>query len=46
VNYPPLPNIPWEETPVGISDVVTRYSAIPIIPRDLISSTNRILTAP
>jgi len=31
----PLPNIPWEDRPAGCADVVWRYSANPIIPRDL-----------
>lgn len=41
----PLPNIPWEERPVGSSDVVWRYSANPIIPRDLIPSSNSIFNS-
>lgn len=40
-NYP-LPNIPWEDRPAGNSDVVWRYSANPIIPRNLIPSANSI----
>src|SRR5512137_2016041 len=40
-----LPNIPWEERPVGASDVVWRYSANPIIPRDLIPSSNSIFNS-
>ncbi len=39
---PDLPNIPWEERPPGSSDVVWRYSGNPIIPRDLIPSSNSI----
>jgi beta-1,4-mannooligosaccharide/beta-1,4-mannosyl-N-acetylglucosamine phosphorylase len=45
MNYTPLPNIPWEEQPAGISDVVWRYSANPIIPRDLIPSANSIFNS-
>ena len=45
MNNPPLPNIPWEERPAGNSDVVWRYSANPIIPRDLIPSSNSILNS-
>jgi beta-1,4-mannooligosaccharide/beta-1,4-mannosyl-N-acetylglucosamine phosphorylase len=41
----PLPNIPWEERPAGNSDVVWRYSANPIIPRDLIPSANSIFNS-
>jgi hypothetical protein len=42
---PPLPNIPWEERPAPCSDVVWRYSANPIIPRDLIPSSNSIFNS-
>ncbi len=41
----PLPNIPWEERPAGCSDVVWRYSKNPIIPRDLILSSNSIFNS-
>ncbi len=41
----PLPNIPWEERPAGNSDVVWRYSANPIIPRNLIPSANSIFNS-
>ncbi len=37
-----LPNIPWEERPVGCRDVIWRYSRNPIIPRDLIPAVNSI----
>ncbi len=40
-----LPNIPWEDRPAGCSDVVWRYSANPIIPRDLIPSANSIFNS-
>jgi beta-1,4-mannooligosaccharide/beta-1,4-mannosyl-N-acetylglucosamine phosphorylase len=45
MTYPPLLNIPWEERPADISDVVWRYSANPIIPRDLIPSSNSIFNS-
>ena len=38
----PLPNLPWEERPAGSSEVIWRYSANPIIPHDLIPSSNSI----
>ncbi len=41
----PLPNLPWEERPSGCSDVVWRYSANPIIPRNLIPSSNSIFNS-
>ena len=40
-----LPNIPWEERPAGCQDVIWRYSANPIIPRDLIPSSNSIFNS-
>jgi len=40
-----LPNIPWEERPAGCSDVVWRYSANPIIPRDLLPISNSIFNS-
>ena len=41
----PLPNIPWEERPADCSDIVWRYSANPVIPRDLIPSSNSIFNS-
>lgn len=40
-----LSPIPWEDRPAGCSDVVWRYSANPIIPRDLIPSSNSIFNS-
>jgi len=40
-----LPNIPWEDRPEGCLDVVWRYSRNPIIPRDLIPSSNSIFNS-
>ncbi len=42
---PALPNIPWEDRPDGCRDVVWRYSANPIIPRNLIPSSNSIFNS-
>ncbi|MBN1121265.1 MAG: glycoside hydrolase family 130 protein [Anaerolineae bacterium] len=42
---PALPNIPWEDRPAGSSDVVWRSSRNPIIPRDLIPSSNSIFNS-
>jgi beta-1,4-mannooligosaccharide/beta-1,4-mannosyl-N-acetylglucosamine phosphorylase len=41
----PLMNLPWENRPQGCQDVVWRYSANPIIPRDLIPSSNSIFNS-
>jgi beta-1,4-mannooligosaccharide/beta-1,4-mannosyl-N-acetylglucosamine phosphorylase len=43
--YPPLPDIPWEEKPAGSFDVVWRYSGNPVIPRNLIPSSNSIFNS-
>jgi beta-1,4-mannooligosaccharide/beta-1,4-mannosyl-N-acetylglucosamine phosphorylase len=40
-----IPNIPWEEKPAGYPDVVWRYSQGPIIPKDLIPSSNSIFNS-
>jgi beta-1,4-mannooligosaccharide/beta-1,4-mannosyl-N-acetylglucosamine phosphorylase len=38
-------NIPWEDRPQGHREVVWRYSGNPIIPRDLIPSSNSIFNS-
>ena len=45
VNAEPLPNIPWEHKPPGCRDVVWRYGQNPVIPRDLIPSSNSIFNS-
>lgn len=45
VNGAPLPNIPWEDRPAGLSDVVWRYSQNPIIPRNAIPRANSIFNS-
>jgi beta-1,4-mannooligosaccharide/beta-1,4-mannosyl-N-acetylglucosamine phosphorylase len=45
MNGQALPNIPWEDRPANNSEVVWRYSANPIIPRDLIPSSNSIFNS-
>ena len=42
---PALPNIPWEEKPTDCRDVVWRSSRNPVIPRDLIPSSNSIFNS-
>jgi beta-1,4-mannooligosaccharide/beta-1,4-mannosyl-N-acetylglucosamine phosphorylase len=37
--------IPWEDRPAGTNDVIWRYSQNPIIPRDLIPSSNSIFNS-
>ena len=41
----PLPNIPWEERSKECKDVLWRYSKNPVIPRDLIPSSNSIFNS-
>ncbi|HYO87140.1 MAG TPA: hypothetical protein VER79_00750, partial [Candidatus Limnocylindrales bacterium] len=41
----PLPHIPWEERPAGSSDVIWRYSANPVIPRNAIPRANSIFNS-
>ncbi|MCC6728286.1 MAG: glycoside hydrolase family 130 protein [Chthonomonadales bacterium] len=40
-----LPNIPWEERPAGDSAVVWRFSGNPVIPRDLLPTSNSIFNS-
>ena len=40
-----LPNIPWEERPENCKSVMWRYSANPIIPRDLLPDSNSIFNS-
>jgi beta-1,4-mannooligosaccharide/beta-1,4-mannosyl-N-acetylglucosamine phosphorylase len=42
---PALPNIPWEERRAGCGDVLWRSERNPIIPRDLIPSSNSIFNS-
>ncbi|MBN1246125.1 MAG: glycoside hydrolase family 130 protein [Anaerolineae bacterium] len=40
-----LPNIPWEDRPVGVEGVVWRSERNPVIPRDLIPGANSIFNS-
>jgi beta-1,4-mannooligosaccharide/beta-1,4-mannosyl-N-acetylglucosamine phosphorylase len=42
---PALPSIPWEEKPAGCQEVLWRSERNPIIPRDLIPSSNSIFNS-
>lgn len=37
--------MPWEERPAGNKDIMWRYSANPVIPRDLLSTSNSIFNS-
>jgi beta-1,4-mannooligosaccharide/beta-1,4-mannosyl-N-acetylglucosamine phosphorylase len=45
VNAAPIPNLPWEERPAGIDEVVWRYSKNPVIPRNPIPHANSALNS-
>jgi beta-1,4-mannooligosaccharide/beta-1,4-mannosyl-N-acetylglucosamine phosphorylase len=40
-----LPNIPWEDSPDNCKNIVWRYSKNPIIPRDLLPTSNSIFNS-
>jgi len=42
---PAIPNMPWQDRPEGCSGPLWRYSANPVIPRDLIPSSNSIFNS-
>jgi beta-1,4-mannooligosaccharide/beta-1,4-mannosyl-N-acetylglucosamine phosphorylase len=42
---PALPNIPWEDRPQGVTDVVWRSSQNPIVPRNAIPCANSIFNS-
>ena len=42
---PALPNIPWEDRPQGVTDVVWRSSRNPIVPRNAIPCANSIFNS-
>ncbi len=44
-NTTSLPNIPWEDRPAKNRDVIWRYSGNPIIPRDLLPTSNSIFNS-
>lgn len=41
----PLPEIPWENRPEGHSKTLWRYSANPVVPRDLLPDSNSIFNS-
>ena len=41
----PLPSMPWEDRPAGSKAVMWRYSANPVIPRDLLPDSNSIFNS-
>ncbi len=45
INCKPLENMPWEDRPIGSGDVLWRSKRNPIIPADLIPSSNSIFNS-
>ncbi|MBQ4332159.1 MAG: glycoside hydrolase family 130 protein [Clostridia bacterium] len=45
INGAPLPNIPWQDRPAGCDDVVWRYDANPIIPRNPAKGCARVFNS-
>ncbi len=45
LNATALPNMPWEDRPAGCSEAIWRYSANPVIPRNLIPCSNSIFNS-
>jgi beta-1,4-mannooligosaccharide/beta-1,4-mannosyl-N-acetylglucosamine phosphorylase len=45
INGQSLPDMPWQNKPNGCRDAVWRYGGNPIIPRDLIPSSNSIFNS-
>jgi beta-1,4-mannooligosaccharide/beta-1,4-mannosyl-N-acetylglucosamine phosphorylase len=45
LNQAQIANLPWEDRPAGSNEAIWRYSKNPVIPRDLISSTNSIFNS-
>lgn len=41
----PLPGMPWEERPEGSKEVVWRYSANPVIPRNILPTSNSVFNS-
>ncbi len=41
----PLPSMPWEDRPEGCKDILWRYSKNPVIPRDIIPTSNSVFNS-
>lgn len=40
-----VPNLPWQDKPKGCSDVIWRYDANPVVPRNAIPTSNSIFNS-
>jgi beta-1,4-mannooligosaccharide/beta-1,4-mannosyl-N-acetylglucosamine phosphorylase len=45
INEKNIPNLPWEDRPAGYTRPVWRYSKNPVIPRDLLPTSNSIFNS-
>ena len=45
INGQSIPNMPWQDKPEGCTDVIWRYNANPIIPRNLLPTSNSIFNS-
>ena len=45
INGQSIPNMPWQDRPAGCNDPLWRYSANPVIPRDLLPDSNSIFNS-
>ena len=45
INGQSIPNMPWQDRPTGSNEVIWRYNANPIIPRDLLPTSNSIFNS-
>ena len=45
INGESIPNIPWQDRPEGSTDIVWRYDKNPVIPRNLIPTSNSIFNS-
>lgn len=40
-----LPDMPWEDRPDGCKDVIWRYSENPVIPRNILPTSNSVFNS-
>lgn len=45
VNGQSIPNLPWQDRPSGSSDVMWRYAENPVIPRDILPTSNSVFNS-
>ena len=45
INGQSIPNMPWQDKPADCKEVIWRYDANPVIPRDLLPTSNSIFNS-